>query len=63
MGDMSDDDWSVGKLDVAAYLRRIGYEGPDDPSEATLMALYRGHLNSIRFENFDVFLKGAVAVD
>jgi N-hydroxyarylamine O-acetyltransferase len=57
------DDWSVGKLDLDAYLQRIGLDGPGDPSEATLMTLYRGHLRSIRFENFDVFLKGAVSAD
>ena len=62
MGDV-DDEWSVGKLDLAAYLRRIDYQGPSEPSEATLTALYRAHLAAIRFENFDVFLKGKVSVD
>jgi N-hydroxyarylamine O-acetyltransferase len=57
------DDWSVGKLDVDAYLRRIGYSGPTEPSEASLTALYRAHLAAIRFENFDVFLRGGVSVD
>ena len=62
MGDV-DDDWSVGKLDLAAYLRRIDYQGPSEPSAATLTALYRAHLAAVRFENFDVFLKGKVSVD
>ena len=62
MGDV-DDDWSVGKLDLAAYLRRIDYQGPSEPSEATLTELYRAHLAAVRFENFDVFLKGKVRVD
>jgi N-hydroxyarylamine O-acetyltransferase len=62
VGDV-DDDWSVGKLDLAAYLRRIDYQGPSEPSEATLAALYRAHLAAVRFENFDVFLKGKVSVD
>jgi N-hydroxyarylamine O-acetyltransferase len=57
------DDWSVSKLDLDAYLRRVGYTGPAEPSEATLFALYRAHLNKVRFENLDVFLKGAVSVD
>jgi N-hydroxyarylamine O-acetyltransferase len=57
------DVWSVGKLDVGAYLKRVGYEGSADASEGTLTALYRAHLASIRFENFDVFLKGNVSVD
>ena len=54
------DDWSVAKLDLEAYLTRIGYTGPRDATEATLTALYRAHLAAIRFENFDVFLRGGV---
>ena len=57
------DDWSIDKLDVDAYLRRINYLGPTEPSDATLEAIYRSHLREIRFENFDVFLKGSVSVD
>ena len=34
-----------------------------DATEATLNALYRAHLREVRFENFDVFLRGGVAVD
>jgi N-hydroxyarylamine O-acetyltransferase len=64
MGDLVDvsDDWSVGKLDLDAYLTRVGHVGPIESSEATLMALYRNHLSAIRFENLDVFLKGSVDV-
>jgi N-hydroxyarylamine O-acetyltransferase len=57
------DDWSAAKLDLEAYLTRIGYTGPRDATEATLTALYQAHLRAIRFENFDVFLRGGVAVD
>jgi N-hydroxyarylamine O-acetyltransferase len=57
------DDWSVGKLDLDAYLERIGYVGALEPSEATIAALYARHLAAIRFENFDVFLRGRVDVD
>jgi N-hydroxyarylamine O-acetyltransferase len=57
------DDWSVGKLDVDAYLSRVGYSGSTEPSEATLAALYRAHLGRVPFENLDVFLKGGVSVD
>jgi len=57
------DDWSVGKLDVDAYLKRIGYSGPVNPSGGVLAALYRAHLGQIAFENLDVFLRGAVSVD
>ena len=57
------DDWSVAKLDLEAYLARVGYTGPRDATEATLTAIYQAHLRAIRFENFDVFLRGGVAVD
>ncbi len=56
------DAWSVGLLDLDAYLKRIGYRGPTGPSEATLAGLYRAHLAAIRFENLDVFLRGGVDV-
>ena len=49
-------------LDLDAYLKRIGYAGPLAPSEAALAGLYRAHLAAIRFENLDVFLRGAVDV-
>jgi N-hydroxyarylamine O-acetyltransferase len=57
------DDWSVAKLDLGAYLERIGHQGAVEPTGATLAALYAGHLRSVRFENLDVFLKGRVHVD
>lgn len=57
------DDWSVAKLDLDAYLRRVGYDGPATATEATLNALYRGQLASVPFENLDIFLKGQVSVD
>lgn len=62
MSDVNTDDWSVAKLDVDAYLRRIGYSGATEPSEKVLYALYRAHLAAVRFENLDVFLKGGVDV-
>ncbi len=57
------DEWSVGALDLDAYLRRVGYTGPLDPSGTTLDALYRAHLAAIRFENLDIFTGGGVRVD
>jgi N-hydroxyarylamine O-acetyltransferase len=56
------DVWSVGVLDLDAYLKRIGYTGSSEPSQASLAGLYRAHLAAIRFENLDVFLRGAVDV-
>lgn len=59
------DEWAAaaGKLDLAAYLRRIGYDGPAEPSEATLGALHRAHLKAIPFENLDIMLGRGLAVD
>jgi N-hydroxyarylamine O-acetyltransferase len=57
------DDWSVGKLDVDAYLRRIDYSGPVEATGASLTALYKAHLRTVPFENLDIFLRGGVSVD
>jgi N-hydroxyarylamine O-acetyltransferase len=57
------DDWSVGKLDVDAYLRRIDYSGPVEATGASLAALYKAHLRTVPFENLDIFLEGKVDVD
>jgi N-hydroxyarylamine O-acetyltransferase len=57
------DDWAVSKLDLDAYLARIGYTGPAEPSHATLAALHRAHLAAIPFENLDIMLGRGVPVD
>ena len=41
-------------LDVAAYLSRIGYEGPLDPSAQTLRDLQVAHLRTVPFENLSI---------
>ncbi len=43
-------------MDVDAYLRRIGYDGPREPSIETLRSLHRRHLYSVPFENLDIDL-------
>ena len=43
-------------VDVAAYLARIGYSGPTEPSVENLCALHRAHLFSVPFENLDISL-------
>ena len=48
---------------LAAYLRRIGYSGPLDPSVKTLRALHRAHLLAISYENVDVQLGVPLTVD
>jgi len=57
------DEWSAAKLDLDAYLRRIGYSGATEPSEAALAALHRAHLAAIPFENLDIMLGRGVQVD
>jgi N-hydroxyarylamine O-acetyltransferase len=43
-------------MDVLAYLRRISYDGPVEPSSQTLRALHRQHLYTVPFENLDIAL-------
>lgn len=41
-------------MDVAAYLKRIGYSGSRTPSADTLRNIHRAHLFSVPFENLDI---------
>jgi N-hydroxyarylamine O-acetyltransferase len=41
-------------LDVAAYLDRISYTGPLEPTTGTLRSLQRSHLYAVPFENLDI---------
>ncbi|HEU5329449.1 MAG: arylamine N-acetyltransferase family protein [Thermomicrobiales bacterium] len=50
-------------LDVAAYLDRIAYTGPRDPSLATLRALHLAHLRAAPFENLDIGLGRTIVLD
>jgi len=42
------------KLDVSAYLYRIGYTGPLDGSAKTLAKIQECHLHTVPYENFDI---------
>ena len=57
------DEWDVGRLDLGAYLRRIGHDADTAPTAQTLAALHRVHIDAIAFENIDVVLGRGVAVD
>lgn len=57
------DEWEIGRLDLDAYLRRIGHDGDTAPTAQTLAALHRAHLAAIPFENLDVVLGRGIAVD
>ena len=43
-------------FDARAYLDRIGYSGPAEPTAETLAALHRAHMLSVPFENLDIHL-------
>jgi N-hydroxyarylamine O-acetyltransferase len=50
-------------MDVAAYLRRLDYDGPLEPSAAALRELHRQHLFTVPFENLDICLKKPIVLD
>jgi N-hydroxyarylamine O-acetyltransferase len=56
-------EWEIERLDLDAYLDRIGYDGDTSPTAPTLAALHRAHLAAIPFENLDVVLGRGIAVD
>jgi N-hydroxyarylamine O-acetyltransferase len=43
-------------IDLAAYFRRISYDGPTDRSLATLNGIMSAHVQTVPFENLDVLL-------
>jgi len=49
-------------IDLDAYFRRISYEGPTDPSLATLNGIMSAHVQAIPFENLDVLLGRPVSL-
>ncbi|WP_428098583.1 arylamine N-acetyltransferase family protein [Candidatus Rariloculus sp.] len=51
------------KLDLEAYFRRIGYDGPREPDRGTLRALHRLHPMAIPFENLHTLMGQRVALD
>ncbi len=50
-------------FELDAYLHRIGYEGPREPSLPVLCAIVAAHSAAIAFENIDVLLKRGVRLD
>ncbi len=50
-------------LDLDAYLGRIGYDGPVEPSREVLFGLHRQHATRVPFENLDVLLGRPVRLD
>src|ERR1035438_1777154 len=50
-------------MDVDAYLHRIKYDGPREPSLAILRGLHRRHLRTVPFENLDIALGKPIELD
>lgn len=50
-------------MDVAAYMRRIGYAGPQTPSAETLRGLHLAHTMAIPFENLDIHLGRPISLE
>lgn len=49
-------------VDLDAYFRRIGYDGPREPSMAVLRAITQRHPDAIPFENLDVLLGRGISL-
>jgi N-hydroxyarylamine O-acetyltransferase len=56
------DEWDTNRLDLDAYLTRIGHTGDLTPSASTLSALHRAHVAAVPFENLDIVLGRGVVV-
>ncbi|MGI8910466.1 MAG: arylamine N-acetyltransferase family protein [Rubrobacteraceae bacterium] len=56
-------EWEVERLDVDAYLARVGYGGDLSATEDTLHALHRAHAATIPFENLDIVLGRTIPLD
>jgi N-hydroxyarylamine O-acetyltransferase len=48
----------VAGIDVDAYLARIGYAGPRQTDDETLIGVHRAHMLAAPFENLDIHLGG-----
>lgn len=50
-------------MDIGQYLRRLGYEGPREPTLELLRGLHLRHLESVPFENLDIHSRRPIVVD
>lgn len=50
-------------MNIQAYLQRINYIGPLDPTAKTLRALHLAHLLTVPFENLDIHLSRPIVLD
>lgn len=61
--DVVDEEWQVDRLDLDAYLRRIGYDGPLEATIEVLRDIHRAHAGAIPFENLDILLGRGISLD
>lgn len=52
----------AASVDLDAYFKRIGYDGPRDPTLETLRAIAHRHPDAIPFENLDVLLGRGISI-
>ena len=50
-------------MDAAAYLQRINYDGPREPSAETLRQLHLAHLLAVPFENLSIQRREPIVLD
>ncbi|WP_433146122.1 arylamine N-acetyltransferase family protein [Actinomadura nitritigenes] len=55
--------WQGDRLDLPAYLERIGFDGVPRPDAATLRALHRAHVTAVPFENLEIMLGRPIELD
>lgn len=61
--DVVNDEWQIDTLDMDAYLRRIGYDGPREATPGVLRDIHRAHAGAIPFENLDILLGRGISLD
>ncbi|MFF2744203.1 arylamine N-acetyltransferase [Kitasatospora sp. NPDC058048] len=55
--------WGGDRLDLDAYLKRIGYDGEHEPTLKVLRGLHAAHIATLAFENLEVVLGRPVRLD
>jgi N-hydroxyarylamine O-acetyltransferase len=53
----------ITNVSVDPYLKRIGYDGPIEPTIETLRALHRQHLLAVPFENLDIHVPREITLE
>ena len=53
----------LGSVNLPAYLDRIAYSGPTEPTPETLRNLHRAHLLAVPFENLDIGIRRKIICD